>query len=206
MKIYLLLFIGFYCCSATISCAEKQKHKEKQHALSSGSTYLSQTQLTVFVSHTKPVHIAGNHFTAPFNALQFNKVIAYAFEGDEEIYPCVINNQTNRFNPVVVRQKELTKEQLENLVSFLTDSTTYGEGTAACFRPHLAVVFYQDNRMVYEVDVCLDCNYLQSTTPIPAAYTKKMKLENGAEIDLIGFSKKGIEKISKLMKETGLAN
>lgn len=191
-----ILFINIlFCCS-------DGKHQEKIHI--QNSKYLSQIQLSSFVNQTKSYELAQKQFEVPFKNLQFNKVIAYDFDGDEEKYPTVIDEKTKLFNPVVLRQKELNSLQIENVISFLTNNKTYGEGTAACFIPHFAILFYQDNTLVYEVDICLDCNYLQATTKIPAAYTKKMELEDGIFIDLIGFSNKGKVEIINLCKELGL--
>ena len=168
------------------------------------SKYLSQTLLSNYIKEAKSLESANIFFEEPFKDLKFNKVIAYDFDGDEEKYATVFDNKTRIFNPVVLHQKELNKEQIENLISFLIDSKTYGEGIAACFVPHLGIVFYHDNQFVFEVDVCLDCNYLESTIEIPARKTKKIKLEDGSDLYLIGFSKIGKQKIIGLCKELNL--
>ena len=195
-----------------LSCSKMDKSKVTQNTAEplneatvvENAKYLNQNQLSDFVNQVKPIPIDFDHLKEPFGILKFNKVIAYDFDGDEEQYPSVINTKNKSFNPVVLRQMELNKEQIENLISLLTDSKTYGEGISACFRPHLGIVFYQDSELVYEVDVCLDCNYLNSTTEIPASKAKKTKLEDGSDFDLIGFSKTGKMNIIDFCKPLGL--
>lgn len=200
-------FLALVFLCILFSCQEKRKEtlkiNEKVEVVQN-SKYLSQIQLSSFVTQVKSQELVNSIFELPFKNLQFNKVIAYDFDGDEEKYPTVIDKKTKLFNPVVLRQKELNSLQIENVISFLTNNKTYGEGTAACFVPHLALVFYQNDKCVYEVDVCLDCNYLQATTEIPATLSKKMKLEDGYDYYLNGFSKTGKMEIIDLCKELGL--
>ena len=166
--------------------------------------YLSQAQLTEYVLQSKTIEIT-SAYTYPFDTLQFDKVIAYDFDGSEQPYPSVINQRNGKFVPVISRQQELKAEQIDFLIDFLTDNSTYGEPTAACFYPHLGIVFYQGNERKYVVDICLDCNYLRSTTEIPATQHKKMKFDDGTSYGLQGFSGKGKEKIIQLSKRLGLA-
>lgn len=185
-----------------LSCCSDGKHQEKTHV--QNQKYLSQDQLSNFVNQLKSEELGNRLYELPFKNLQFNKVVAYDFDGDEEKYPTVIDEKTKVFNPVVLKQKELNNLQIENIISFLTDSKTYGDGTAACFVPHLALVFYKNDKYVYEVDICLDCNYLKATTEISAAKTKKIKLDDGSDYYLIGFSKTGKMEIINLCKELEL--
>lgn len=201
-KFQTYILAGFFLF--IISCSSRNsEHKEKTDKVQP-SEFLSEKELSAFVKQTKTQVINTTDFKPPFNGLQFNKVIAYDFNGDEQKFPSVFDKKTEMFSPVVLRQKELNLKQIKNLVADLTDNKTYGEGTSACFLPHLGIVFYQDNRIVFEVDVCLDCNYLESTAEIPATMHKKMKLEDGSEIELKGFSTAGKNKIISLCKDLGL--
>ncbi|PHN08432.1 hypothetical protein [Flavilitoribacter nigricans] len=137
----------------------------------------------------------------PFDTLAFDKVIAYNFIGNEGAYPTVLNLETGRFVPVILKQRALGAEQVNELVSFLTDPRSYGKQTAACFYPHLGFVFYQGNRPKWVVDICLDCNYLLSTTEIPATVHNRMDLGGGKSYGLRGFSEAGIAKIVSMSKE-----
>jgi hypothetical protein len=129
----------------------------------------------------------------PFDKLVFNKVIAYDFSGSEEPYPSVFD-KNGYFIPIIEKQKALSKTQAENVIRFLTDKKTYGGGEAACFQPHLGIVFYNGKKPVFTVDICLDCNYLLSTEVIPSEEA------NG---NARGFSNSGKRKIKELGKELG---
>lgn len=123
------------------SCSETQQQQpEKEQAVQSAA-YISPSLLTAYLHQAKRQQLAISAFSEPFSRLPFNKVIAYDFDGDEEKYPSVIEPESGVFNPVVLRQKELNRGQIENAVAFLTASSTYGEGIAACFVPHFALFF-----------------------------------------------------------------
>lgn len=136
----------------------------------------------------------------PFDKLDYDKIIAYDFEGSEEPYPSVIDKQGN-FVPTILAQKALSQIQADKILSTLTKKSTYGEGTAACFIPHFALVFYRNNKKVNQINICLDCNYLISEINIPAE--KHLKVNRGTEEEyaLIGFTKSGKSEIIKLCKE-----
>lgn len=136
----------------------------------------------------------------PFDKLDYDKVIAYDFAGSEEPYPAVIDRK-KKFVPVVLRQQYLSQEQADNIISTLTSKSTYGEATAACFQPHFALVFYKDNKMINQINVCLDCNYLISDIAIPAETHKKVNAGTKDEYAITGFTDKGKKAIIDLCKE-----
>ena len=96
-----------------------------------------------------------------------------------------------RFAPVILRQKSLNQKQVDFLTNFLTNNKTYGGSSAACFEPHLGFVFYRDNDIQCVVNVCLDCNYLESSVDIPAGEYHKMYEGTEYEYGAIGFSEQG---------------
>jgi len=96
-----------------------------------------------------------------------------------------------RFAPVILRQKSLNQKQVDFLTNFLTNNKTYGGSPAACFEPHLGFVFYRDNDIQCVVNVCLDCNYLESSVDIPAGEYHKMYEGTEYEYGAIGFSEQG---------------
>ena len=136
----------------------------------------------------------------PFDKLDYDKLIAYDFAGSEEPYPAVID-RNGKFVPVVLGQQFLTQEQADKILSTLTSKSTYGEATAACFRPHFALVFYKDNKMINQINVCLDCNYLISDIAIPAETHKKVNAGTKDEYAITGFTAKGKKAIRDLCKE-----
>ncbi len=210
-----ILMIGL---SVMISCENSNKKstenadniediiKEKSNPTISKKkerTYLSQKELDEFVNKTLSITTKSKYRT-PFDTLKFDKVIAYDFDGNEEPYPSVVNHRNGKFAPVILRQVDLKENQIDFLLDFVTDNKTYGEATAACFIPHLGFVFYEGEKRKFVIDVCLDCNYLISTTEIPATQHKKMEFEDGSSYGLRGFSEKGKEKIIELSKQLNL--
>ncbi|MCP2027333.1 hypothetical protein L1276_002490 [Flavobacterium sp. HSC-32F16] len=138
----------------------------------------------------------------PFDKLDYDKVIAYDFDGSEETYPKVIDKH-GKFVPVVLAQKVLSQIQADKILSTLTKKSTYGEGTAACFKPHFAIIFYKQNKAVNQISICLDCNYLISDIDIPAETYSKVNKGTPEEYSLIGFTKSGKAAIISLSKELG---
>ncbi len=201
MKIQLLAFgvIVFFSCNSI----DTKTQKKEVIGEPIEKTYLKYTALRQFVTECKGVE-QGENYPIPFDSLDFDKVIAYDFDGREERSSGVINKKTGAYAPVILRQKELNLKQVNFLIDFLTDTSTYGHQTAACFEPHLGIVFYKGQRKVFEVDICLDCNYLTSTLKIPATGHKKTDFGNGRIRDEIGFSKKGILNIVEFSKELNL--
>jgi hypothetical protein len=136
----------------------------------------------------------------PFDKLNYDKIIAYDFAGSEEPYPAVIDRQ-GKFVPVVLGQKFLSQEQADKILSTLTSKSTYGEATAACFQPHFALVFYKDNKMITQINICLGCNYLISEIEIPAETHKKVNAGAKDEYAITGFTDKGKKAIKDLCRE-----
>jgi hypothetical protein len=136
----------------------------------------------------------------PFDKVDYNKVIAYDFAGSEEPYPAVIDRQ-GKFVPVVLGQQYLSQEQADKILSILTSKSTYGEAIAACFRPHFALVFYKNNKMINQINVCLDCNYLISDIAIPTETHNKVNAETKDGYAMTGFTNKGKKAIRDLCKE-----
>lgn len=136
----------------------------------------------------------------PFDKLDYDKIIAYDFAGSEEPYPSVIDKK-GKFVPVILRQQFLTQKQADKILSILTNKSTYGGVTAACFQPHFALVFYKDNKMINQISICLDCNYLISDIAIPAETHKKVNAGKEDEYPMIGFTKTGKRAIIDLCKQ-----
>lgn len=136
----------------------------------------------------------------PFGNLDYDKIIAYDFAGSEEPYPTVIDRE-GKFVPVISKQQYLTQEQADMILSALSSKTTYGEATAACFHPHFALVFYKGNRMIHQINVCLDCNYLITDIAIPAETHKRVNEGTDTEYALNGFTESGKRAITDLCKE-----
>jgi hypothetical protein len=164
---------------------------------------LSQKAIEDYLANTAPIKTDRN-YKVPFN-IEFDKVIAYDYDGEEEAFPSVISRE-GHFIQIIDKQIALNKGQVDNLVNdILTSNSTYGGSTAACFQPHLGIVFFNKSERVFVVDICLGCNYLSSSKLIPATEFHKFKFEGEEkEYSSIGFSEKGKKKIRYLAKELDL--
>lgn len=135
----------------------------------------------------------------PYAKLKFNKVVAYDFLGitDTAQYQIITNG---KLAPTVVHQQILSITQINSITKILTSDSTYGGNKAFCFEPHLGIVFYLDTAVISYVNICLDCNYLISSTFIPATELNKVQVSEHYEHPLDGFSKTGRQQINEFCK------
>jgi hypothetical protein len=134
----------------------------------------------------------------PFDTFTFDKVVAYDFESDSDSGAAIIED--GKFAARVYKQHALTQEQADRLLGMLAANTTYGGSPAACFEPHLGLVFYEDHEEVGHVSVCLACNRLDSSMDIPAM--SKMY----EPVYRIGFSDSARSKLAGFCRELGFSH
>ena len=137
----------------------------------------------------------------PFDNLRYDKVVAYDYNGyaGREIV------KDGKLIEYIYKQKELTGKQVKNFNWITGDTTSYGGKTAACFEPHLGVVYYQKEKIVGYISICLACNYLKSSIEIPASRYRKFisdydstYLETG-----YGFTREGSHQLSDFCESLG---
>lgn len=192
------------CCLAfsLLACFSIQAQEiEPVNSKRDRKKYLQPKQLSDYIDGATTV-TKSNTTALPFQNLKYNKVIAYDYEGNEEPFGSIISRD-GHFVPVVLKQKSLNQKQVEQLIKILTDKKTYGEGTAACFNPHMAVVFYDGRKIVFKADICLGCNYLIPSKEIPAMHHQKITFDDGGFYYAVGFTETGKKKIKELAKELG---
>lgn len=208
-KYSILLIVVFFCFSCKRSTDINQLHRSEKDSLtiknnldkSVQKKYLGEQELVDYALKA-PSILSIPKLNTPFDTLQFDKVIAYDFEGNEEPYPSSIKH--GHYAPVILKQQYLNKEQVTFLLTSLTNTSTYGGTTFACFTPHLSLVFYNNDKIVNVIDICLDCNYLISRNIMLSA-TEFHKVNSGTkdEYPLNGFSNDGKQAITTLCKELG---
>lgn len=186
----LLLIISCISVKAQIEPVPKRDWKK----------YIPQKQLLEYVNSAPLISKSATE-SLPFKNLNYNKVIAYDYEGNEEQFNSITKG--GNFIPVVTQQKFLNHKQVERIIALFTDEKTYGETTAACFNPHMAVVFYNGNEIVFTIDICLGCNYLNASKEIPAMKHNKITFDDGDFYYAIGFTESGKRKIRSFSKELG---
>lgn len=128
-----------------------------------------------------------------FEKLNADSVVAYAFESHES--QIVENGKLNRTakQPGVT----LSKDEIKEVTDLLYDTATFGNSPAACFEPHLGIVFYKDKKIVGYVSICQMCNSLMATPWLPAEEYHLVST-GFSMMDLYGFSEKGNKKIEEL--------
>ncbi len=203
-SIFLLLCIFIVSCSdnpeETKAVANKPITLEQFDSLHrDNSKFLKGQDLKAYILTAQTISTNKNLDT-PFGTLSYDKIIAYDFEGSEEPYPSVLDKNL-KFVPVILKQQALTQKQADKILSALTKKSTYGEATAACFNPHLALLFFKDDKFKNAINICLDCNYLISDVEIPAETQLKINKGKKNEYAITGFTKTGKKAIIDLCKE-----
>ena len=209
-RIILTVSSLIFCLTIIFSCQTKSKQTKIQKTVEpvlskqtlewvDTTKVLKERELFNYIISANTVK-PNSRIGEPFDKLEYDKLIAYDFAGSEEPYPAVID-RNGKFVPVVLGQHFLTQGQADKILSILTDKSTYGEATAACFQPQFALVFYKDNKMINQINVCLGCNYLISDIAIPAETHKKVNVGEKDEYPITGFTDKGKKDIVDLCKE-----
>jgi len=122
----------------------------------------------------------------PFNDLKYDKVVAYEFQGDGfRTIDIVLNGEQKLLD----NKTTLDSFQINRFEDIICKKDAYGQNTASCFDPHFAVIYFLDDSVVAQIDVCLSCNYLISSVEIPAVNLIKVGEGTEYERPLYGFSK-----------------
>lgn len=64
--------------------------------------------------------------------LDYDKIVAYDFKGDEETFDAAID-KNGKFIPIIEKQQFLTQNQADEILKALSNKKSYGEAGAACF-------------------------------------------------------------------------
>lgn len=138
----------------------------------------------------------------PFKSLDYDKIIAYDFNGDEEMYDAAINDK-GKFIPIIEKQQFLTQNQADKILKALSKNKSYGEAGAACFEPHLGIVFFKNDKKVNQMSICLDCNGSTTEIAIPARTHRVFNKGTESEYSFTGFTPFGRNAVKELCKELG---
>lgn len=125
----------------------------------------------------------------PFKKLQYDRVVAYEYDGEAGVE---IIDEHGKLAKFVYTTTQLTAAQIKNINRILTDTATYGGETAACFDPHMGIVYYNKDKVAAYVSVCMACNFLQESKQIPIGAATYYAIEqDGERYPRAGFSKRG---------------
>lgn len=162
-----------------------------------------------------PKVVPNKNCAADLNSLTYDKVIAYDFYGQHEQFPIFRNNTFDliNYNNNVSAQRTLNQSQVNYITNHFSKASTYGGTTAACFDPSMALIFFEQDTIVMEIDICLDCNYKQIISKTDIQIDVELDIsyqyydeEYGKTITLYkyGFSDSGALGIAKLAKELNM--
>jgi hypothetical protein len=88
-------------------------------------------------------------------------------------------------------------------LTILNDSLSYGGDIARCFKPHMGLVFFDENQKAKaQISICFLCNQHNSFPLI----TAQENVRNNHPNKLYGYSEKGREKLIKLCNSLGFSN
>lgn len=156
MRISTIFYLTAFSFFASLNSCSNQKNNISEEVINleaippkkerDWKKYLPVKELVEYRNQTHYISMVEKS-AEPFSNMIYNKVIAYDYEGNGEAF-ISITTKTGAYVPVVLKQQILNQNQVEKVVSFLTNKTTYGEGTSACFNPHLAFVFYNNDEIV----------------------------------------------------------
>ena len=121
-----------------------------------------------------------------FAGIPYDSAVAYSYDGEggrEIVDEGVLSGP-------VSKKALLSRKQANAITDLLFDESTYGGPLAACFDPHLGLVFYDEGKPASYVSICLACNYLVSSVPIR---------------EEAGFSEKGAKAIAEFEKGLGFS-
>lgn len=101
----------------------------------------------------------------PFKKLKYDKVVI--FDMSDRCHPKEWATDFGRvLKDCAIKDTSLSKAESTKLSELLGNKSSYGAGTASCFDPHLAIVYYQGKKIVAHVSVCMDCNRLSLSMPV----------------------------------------
>ncbi|MFH6999940.1 hypothetical protein ACHRVZ_18610 [Flavobacterium sp. FlaQc-57] len=126
---------------------------------------------------------------------EYDSVIGVNYIGFDgyghSFYP--INKDGRSINTIKNRQK-LDRNQTLKLNAILGDKKTFeNPNMAACYNPRLGFIYFKDNKVICQTQICLECSQLQSTA-------KTARINSGA------FNDKAGKELTKLTNELGLNN
>lgn len=98
----------------------------------------------------------------PFQNIAYDSVVAYDYEGSAGK---LIVDDSDKLAKTIY--KSVVLPEPKTIAAILGDPASYGGDMAACFDPHLGIVYYKNGKPAHHVSICLSCNSLSSTVTIP---------------------------------------
>jgi hypothetical protein len=164
--------------------------------------FLSTVTICLLISHQAcrtDIHDE-KRISKVFPGFNYAKAVAYDYDGSEKGDLII---EKGKIHSSVKKQVILSKEQTEELLAALNDTLSYGADISRCFKPHLGIVFYDENdNPKAQISICFLCNQHNSFPLISA----QEKAKNSSPAKLHGYSDKGREILIKLCNSLGFSN
>ncbi|MBL7812283.1 MAG: hypothetical protein JNL57_08690 [Bacteroidetes bacterium] len=157
----------------------------------------------------------------PFEHLTFNRVVAYNFNYDSAQNKRLhseegFNDTLGGFSFYKTRNKSslriLDSATIQQLIVTLQDTSTFGNTYGDCFFPRMGITFLQNQKEVFSVLICFECNFLESSIILPASRQRWYEFEAGDFSETgtkvrryyKGFSATGKNKLLKLCNDLNM--
>jgi hypothetical protein len=139
----------------------------------------------------------------PFAAMEYDSIVIYDFNPQgESVEQSSIIAKKNKLVTTIKNRKTLTHTESSELTDILGLASSYGETTAACYEPHLGIVYYKKGKVLAHLTICMDCNRLVSSMDIPNQKQGRQESANGkVYYNLNGMSKSLRVHLNKLLNE-----
>jgi hypothetical protein len=110
------------------------------------------------------------------------------FAGEHFFYPI---NEKGRYINTISQTKKLNQKQISRLSAIIGNKKTYkNPNIAACYEPRLAFIYFKNDTVICQTQICLSCNQLHSSANIA----------DGADGNL---NKEAVKKLTELHDELG---
>ncbi len=136
----------------------------------------------------------------PFDSLQFDKAMAYDYNGAKGEQALYIVEE-GRLAPTIVAQQPLDGHDVEALVGLLYNKRAYGDAPAFCFEPHLGIVFYQSDSIVAHLSICISCKRLTGSPAVPAHLFPQVRLPDGTSYPADGLNDRTLQQLRKWLRQ-----
>jgi len=142
----------------------------------------------------------------PYATLTYDSLVIYDFENlDYSVKPrkrimSIIDENGNLPN-TVKNSICLPAKEAQELSDKIGLKNSYGQITAACFDPHLGMVYYKGGKAMEYVTICLSCNYAKPSLKIVASDQGGIDLGDGElYYSRHGFSKSFRQYLNNMKK------
>jgi hypothetical protein len=145
----------------------------------------------------------------PFSSLSSDSLVLYDFNKNTRPgASIVIEKEGKKVLAPFEKSKKIGIKYSVEFNGWVEDQKSYGAGTAACFDPHLGVVYYKDGQIQAYINICMGCNILESSLPLKVQNQGPQKDEESGAIyyTLNGMSKSFRKYLNQLIRKNNFSH